>query len=59
MKEYINERIATIRGEKEFWLTKLEHDERNEYYRNNYLTNVRLLEELLELQAVAMKEGVK
>lgn len=59
MKEYINERIATIRGEKEFWLTKLEQDERNEYYRNNYLTNVRLLEELLELQAVAMKEGVK
>ena len=59
MKEYINERIATIRGEKEFWLTKLEKDERNDYYRNNYLTNVRLLEELLELQAVAMKEGVK
>lgn len=59
MKEYINERIATIRGEKEFWLAKLEKDERNDYYRNNYLTNVRLLEELLELQAVAMKEGVK
>lgn len=59
MKEYINERIATIRGEKEFWLTKLEQDERNDYYRSNYLTNVRLLEELLELQAVAMKEGVK
>lgn len=59
MKEYINERIASIRGEKEFWLTKLEQDERNDYYRNNYLTNVRLLEELLELQAVAMKEGVK
>lgn len=59
MKEYINERIAEIRGDKELWLAKLEQDESNEYYKTNYLIANSILRELLELQAEAMKEGVK
>lgn len=52
MKDYIERKIAIIRGEKEFWLGRLEKNENDEYARTEYLIKYDVLKELLEIEEV-------